>query len=185
MPQGVKLSDKRTLDSLSLQPGHFLVAVQTQKRAESAPGPLQQPGTAAPVAPLTAGPAPSAAAAQQPQQQADAPTDAAAEAATARACAAARQRPPSDCSAAPKQHGNNVATSAANCHRATADGNGRRGGGFLSDTQQPECSGAFPATLLPGYTSRPEASPPATPPRQVQQFSKNALVWHAKPPSVL
>ncbi len=40
--QGVKLSDKRTVDSLSLQPGHFLVAVQTQKRAESAPAPLHE-----------------------------------------------------------------------------------------------------------------------------------------------
>jgi hypothetical protein len=172
MPQGVKLSDKRTVDSLSLQPGHFLVAVQTQKRAESTPAPLQQPGTAVPKAPLTAGPAPNATAAQQPQQQADAPTGAAAGAATARACAAARQRPPSDCSAVPKQRGNDVGTSAVDGHRAGANGNSHTEGGFVSDMRQPEYSGTFPATLLPGYTSRPEPSPPATPSRQVLQLSE-------------
>lgn len=184
MPQGVKLSDKRTVDSLSLQPGHFLVAVQTQKRADSAPAPLQLPNTSMPEASLAAQPAPSAPAAQQ-LQQAAAPAGATAEDAAVLDCDAAKQRPPSECNAVPKQRGSDVGTSTANGHSASANEYGSSGGGFLSAMQQPECSGAFPATLLPGYTSRPEASPPATPPRQVQNLPKNAPARHAEPLSVL
>jgi len=145
------------------------VAVQTQKRQqEPPPAPAAEPGP------------------QQRQQLHEAPAQ------NAQAATAVRQRSGS-IGAAPDRHnapdsGQNAGDSVAaagwlrgDLRRSSGGGSGGGGGagtegGWVRDCRDNEASaegtaqhehGAFPATLLPGYISRPSATPPATPPRQV------------------
>lgn len=165
--QGLKLQDRRTVESLALQPGQFLVAVQTQKRAAvaaEAPPATQPPGSA-PLSQPAPQPNGSAPAAEQPEA-----------AASSAAKPLGRGSARADLQMSPQTgvsgrqycglHADSSVRSASRSQMAIT-GTGSEED-FLSRQEQPERIGAFPATLLPGYTSRPADLPPAIPPRQVQ-----------------
>lgn len=163
--QGSKLPDKRTLGSLGLQPGQFLVAVQTQKRSAAPPPPQPQPPASAaqptPATPAIAGAAPVA----TQQQHGSAPGTAnGVEPVTAGGAPAETQRSSGPGVAAWQRgglQGDGLVRSSSERQRQQSS---------TPEAELPHTSSAFPATLLPGYTSRPHATPPATPTRQVRKY---------------